>query len=142
MLFAITESCNIEFKWRGCQKQHIRQVMVWQLQTQCMLGTLHFGEELLIVVCRAKHAHYLLGVEDKVKELSRQMHMVLTEIKKVANKKLELKISWTMSSICSWNATSSQSTSNCQCRAELIGRESHVWTTCHEFGTLDLAFIK
>ena len=50
--------------WRGWQKEYIRQVIIWQLQTQHILGFL----------C-AKHDHYLLGVDNKIGELFRWKHM-------------------------------------------------------------------
>ena len=68
--------------------EHIRQVMIWQLQPQCNLGMFHFGEQLFTVVCSAKHAHHLISVGDKVGESSRRKHMVLIEIKDLASKNL------------------------------------------------------
>ena len=53
---------------------------------------LYLEEKLFTVVCYAKHAHYLLGVGDKVKKSFWQKHVVLIEIKDVASKKLELQI--------------------------------------------------
>ena len=41
------------------------------LLMQLSFGILHFGEQLLTMVCNAKHAHYVLGVRDKMGELSR-----------------------------------------------------------------------
>ena len=47
-----------------------------------------FGEQLFPVMPRAKHGHFLLGVDDKDGESSRWKHMVLTEIKDEASKKI------------------------------------------------------
>ena len=65
MLFAIIETSNIRVKWKGWQKEWIRQVMIWQLQMQHTLGMLHFGE-LFTAVCNAKHTHYFMGGDDKI----------------------------------------------------------------------------
>ena len=83
MLFEITKRCNIRVKWRGWQKEHIRQVMMRQLWTQPSLG-----EKLVIAACNTKCVHYLLGMSDKVGEASRWKHMVLIEIKEMSSKKL------------------------------------------------------
>ena len=64
--------------------------MISQLWTQCALGMLHVQEQLFMAVCSAKHTHYMLGVGNKVRELSRWKHVVLIEIEDVASKKLGL----------------------------------------------------
>ena len=95
MLFAILKRCNVRVKWRSWQKELLKQVMIWQLQMQCTLGIHHFGGQLFIVVCCAKHADYFFGVDDKVGELFRWRHMVLIEINDVSSEKLDLQIFWT-----------------------------------------------
>ena len=37
-------------KWRGWQKEYIRQMMIWQLRTQRILEMHHFGEQLFTAV--------------------------------------------------------------------------------------------
>ena len=54
------------------------------LLMQHTLGMFHFGKPLFTVVYSAKHAHYLLGVGDKVGELSSWKQIVLIEIEDVA----------------------------------------------------------
>ena len=83
LMFAITKTYN-RVKWRVWQKKHVRQMMICQLWMQFTLGTFHFGELSFIVVCSAKHAHYLLSESDKVGESSRWKHVVLLEIEDVA----------------------------------------------------------
>ena len=85
-----TKRCNFRVKWRGGQKEHIRQEMIWHLRMQCTLSMIHFGEQLFTTECRFKDAHYLLG--DKVEESSRWKKVVLTEIKDVTSKKFGLQI--------------------------------------------------
>ena len=48
---------------------------------QCTPNVFHFGEQMFTMVCSAKHAPYLLGVGDKVKESSRWKRVVLIENK-------------------------------------------------------------
>ena len=45
-------------------------------------------EQLSPVVCIAKHAHYLLGVTNKVEESYQWNHVFLIKIEDVVNKKL------------------------------------------------------
>ena len=59
---------------------------------QCTLAMFHFKKQLFTVVSRAKHAHHLLDVDDKVWESSTWKLMVFTEIEDVASKKLVLQI--------------------------------------------------
>ena len=80
--------------------------MIWQLQMQRTLSILHFGEQLFTAVCSAKHAHYLLGVGNKIGESSKWKNMVLIKIKDMASKKFWSKSleHWrSISSICSCN---------------------------------------
>ena len=91
ILFAITRRSNIRVKWRGWLEEQIRQVMIGLLQMQHILGG-----QLFIVVLNNKHAHYLLGVVNKVGQSSCWKQVVLIEIKDVASKKLGLQISWTL----------------------------------------------
>ena len=51
--------------------EHIRQVIIRQLQMQHTLGMFHFGEQLFLAVHSAKHVYYLLEVSDKIQESSR-----------------------------------------------------------------------
>ena len=108
MLFRVTKTCNIRVKWRGWQKKHIRQMMIWQWWMQRILSMLRFGEIPFTVVCCVKYDCYLVSAGDKVGELSRWKYMILIEIEEVANKKLGHEIFWTLSSIHSSNGTSSQ----------------------------------
>ena len=55
-----------ELNWSGWQKEHIRKVLIWQFQIQHILHRLHFGEQLFTEKY-AKHAQYLLCVNDKIK---------------------------------------------------------------------------
>ena len=50
------------------------------------LGLLHLEEQLFIVVCYVKYAHYLLGVGDDVGESFRWKHVVLIEIEDTTKK--------------------------------------------------------
>ena len=68
MLLTVPKRCNIRFKWRGWQKEWIREVMIRQLWIQHTLSMLHFEEQLFALLCSAKYAHYLLYMGDKVKE--------------------------------------------------------------------------
>ena len=52
------------------------QVMNWQY----VLDMFHLGEQLFTVVHRGKHAHYLLGVGDKVRKSSRWRYSNLIQI--------------------------------------------------------------
>ena len=72
MWFAVAERCSIS----GCQKERISLVMIWQLLMLWTFTTFHFREQLLLAICSAKQAHYLLGVSDKVGESSRRKHVV------------------------------------------------------------------
>ena len=96
--FSITKICNIRIKWRGRQKEHIRQMIIWELRTQRTLTRLHFREQLFTAVYREKHVSYLLVVGGKVGESSRWKHVVLIEIADVASKKFWLEIFWTQKS--------------------------------------------
>ena len=88
LLFPIIKRCYIKVKWKGWQKEYLRQVMIWQLRTQRALGMLHLVEQLLTVVCNIKHVHCLLSGSDKVRKSSIWKHMVLIKIKDVISKKL------------------------------------------------------
>ena len=94
LLFVIIKTCNIRVKWKGWPKNHIGQVIIQQLWMQCILAMLYLGEQLFTEVCSAKHAHYLLGVGDKVGDMSSWKHMVLREIEDMTSKKLKLQIFW------------------------------------------------
>ena len=104
-----TKRCNIKFKWRGWQKEHIRQVMIWQSWIQCIFGTFQFGKQQFTVVCSAIHVQNLLDVGDNIGEYSSRKCMVLVEMEDLASK-LKSSESWTsMSSIYNWTDHSSQS---------------------------------
>ena len=59
---------------------------------QHTLGMLNFENDCSQQYVVTKHAHYLLGVDDKVGESSRWKHVVLIEIEDVARKKIRFKI--------------------------------------------------
>ena len=94
ILRVITKRSYIRVKWRGWLKEHIRQVMIWQLRKQRTLGMLHLGEHLLTMVSQTKHAHYTLRMGNKFGRSSRWKHEVLREIEDLASKKLGLQILW------------------------------------------------
>ena len=53
-------------------------------------------EQLLTAVYSGIYALYMMGVDDKVTELSRWKQVILREIKEVTSKKLGLQIFWTL----------------------------------------------
>ena len=64
---------------------------------QFTIAALDFGKQLFMVVLHSvRHAHYLLGVADKVEESSSWKHVVLIEIEDEASKKFGLQIFWTL----------------------------------------------
>ena len=86
MLFESQKTYNIRVKWKKNDfKRHIREMMFWKLPTHRTLGKWHFGEQLFREVFWTKNAYHVLGVRNKVGELSRLKHMV--PIEDVASKK-------------------------------------------------------
>ena len=65
LIFAITERCNTRFKMKRLT-EGVHQTVA----NAAYSGRLHFWELYTVVYC-VKHAHYLLGVNDKVGESSR-----------------------------------------------------------------------
>ena len=90
ILLSITKACYVRITWRSLQKEHIKQVMVWQLRMQHTLGRVYFEEQLFTAICRDKRVYNTPCVLDKGGEWSIWKHVVFMEIEDVSARNLGL----------------------------------------------------